>query len=282
MKKILVPVDFSDPANWAVETAAFVAERADATVILLHIVEQPTSISFNVEGQVDTSQWEDKLFTFKLIERNKKQLADLAGRLKARGIVVEEVLRMGNPYHGIKTVITDQKVDLIVMGTSGRSKLEEILVGSNTEKVVRHAKCPVLTVHKKPGLSGFKNIVYATSMSDNESGFAKVIKEVQEIFSSTIHIVRINTPTNFRADDEVKRLMEAFAKKLHLKNYTLNVFGDYSEEEGIIHFASSLNADLIGLATHGRTGFGQVLARSIAEDVANHSSRPVLTYVTKA
>jgi nucleotide-binding universal stress UspA family protein len=282
MKKILVPVDFSDPSIWAVETAAFVAERADATVILLHIVEQPTAISFNVEGQVDVSQWEDKLFTFKLIERDKKQLADFAGRLKTRGIVVEEQLRMGNPYHGIKTTIAEQSVDLIVMGTSGRSKLEEILVGSNTEKVVRHATCPVLTVHKKPGLGGFKNVVYATSMSENESGFAKVLKEVQEIFSSIIHIVRINTPSNFRADTEVKKLMEIFAKKLHLKNYTLNVFSDYSEEEGIIHFASSLDADLIGLATHGRTGFSQVLAKSIAEDVANHSSRPVLTYVTRA
>ncbi len=282
MKKILVPVDFSDPANWAVDTAAFVAERADATVILLHIVEQPTSESFNVEGQVDNSLWEDKLFTFKLIERNKKQLGELAGRLKARGIVVKEQLRMGNPYHGIKTVTTDQSVDLIVMGTSGRSKLEEILIGSNTEKVVRHAKCPVLTVHKKLGLGGFKNIVYATSMSENESGFAKVFKEVQDIFSSTIHIVRINTPANFRPDVEVKRLLDVFAKKLHLKNYTLNVFNDYSEEEGIIHFASSLDADLIGMATHGRSAFAQTLARSIAEDVANHSSQPVLTYVTKA
>ena len=282
MKKILVPVDFSDPSIWAIETAAFVAERAHASVILLHIVEQPTSVSFNVEGQVDVSQWEDKLFTFKLIERNKKQLAELAGRLKTRGIAVSEELRMGNPYHGIKTVISDQPVDLIVMGTSGRSKLEEILVGSNTEKVVRHAKCPVLTVHKKPGLEAFKNIVYATSMSENESGFAQVLKEVQEIFNSTIHVVRINTPANFKPDVDVKRLMDVFAKRLRLKDYTLNVFNDYSEEEGIIHFATAIDADLIGMATHGRTGFAQTLARSIAEDVANHSSRPVLTYVTKA
>jgi nucleotide-binding universal stress UspA family protein len=75
--------------------------------------------------------------------------------------------------------------------------------------------------------------------------------------------------------------MEDFAKKLKLTNYTINVFNDVSEEEGIIYFADSINADMIAMATHGRTGFAHVLAGSIAEDVVSHSKRPVLTFVTK-
>jgi nucleotide-binding universal stress UspA family protein len=75
--------------------------------------------------------------------------------------------------------------------------------------------------------------------------------------------------------------MEDFAKKLKLKNYTLNIFNDLSEEEGIIYFADSIDADLIAMATHGRTGFAHVLAGSIAEDVVSHAKRPVLTFVTK-
>ena len=75
--------------------------------------------------------------------------------------------------------------------------------------------------------------------------------------------------------------MEDFAKRLQLKNYTINVFNDLSEEEGIIYFADSINADLIAMATHGRTGFAHVLAGSIAEDVVSHSKRPVMTFVTK-
>jgi nucleotide-binding universal stress UspA family protein len=75
--------------------------------------------------------------------------------------------------------------------------------------------------------------------------------------------------------------MEEFAKKLKLTNYTINVFNDVSEEEGIIYFAESINADMIAMATHGRTGFAHVLAGSIAEDVVSHSKRPVLTFVTK-
>ncbi len=75
--------------------------------------------------------------------------------------------------------------------------------------------------------------------------------------------------------------MEAFAKKLQLKNYTINVFNDLTEEEGIVYFADSINADLIAMATHGRTGFAHVLAGSIAEEVVSHSKRPVLTFVIK-
>lgn len=283
MKKILVPTDFSKPAQWATEVATSVAKKADAQVILLHIIEQPTSDSFNVEAQIaDEANWEDKLFTVKLVEKSKKQLALEAQKILDQGVPVKQELRLGNPFHGMRLVIADHKVDLVVMGTSGHSKFEEMIVGSNTEKVVRHARCPVLTVHEKPSGKDFRNIVYATSMSDDEKAFANVVMNTQEMYGSTIHLVRINTPMNFRPDTTVKEIMEKFAKKLRLKNYTLNVFNDFTEEEGIIHFANSINADLIAMSTHGRKGFAHVLVGSIAEDVANHATKPVLTYVTNA
>ena len=59
------------------------------------------------------------------------------------------------------------------------------------------------------------------------------------------------------------------------------MFKDVREEEGIIYFADSIDADLVAMATHGRTGFAHVLAGSIAEDVVSHSKRPVLTFVTQ-
>jgi nucleotide-binding universal stress UspA family protein len=139
----------------------------------------------------------------------------------------------------------------------------------------------VLTVQKKPARPDFKNIVYATSMGKDEEIFARVVKQAQEMYDATVHLVRINTPGNFQRDAIVKQYMKDFAKKLMLKNYTINIFNDFSEEEGIIYFADSINADLIAMATHGRTGFAHVLAGSIAEDVVNHSKRPVLTFVVK-
>lgn len=283
MKKILVPTDFSKPASIATDVAADIAKRSGAELVLLHIVEGASEGSINIEGEATYSgNWENKLFTLKLIEKAKKQLARIAEDSKLSGVKVRQELRMGTPFHGMNAIITEKKVDLVVMGTSGRSELQQMIIGSNTEKVIRQSQCPVLTVQNKPARKDFKNIVYATSMSKDEEVFSRIVKRTQQVYDSTIHLVRINTPGNFQRDAVVKQYMQDFAKKLQLKNYTINVFNDLTEEDGIIYFADSIDADLIAMATHGRTGFAHVLAGSIAEDVASHSRRPVLTFVTKS
>ncbi len=282
MKKILVPTDFSKPAMIAAEVAADIAKKGNAELTLLHVVEEAVGNSLNVEGQVTADgRWEERLFTMKLIEKAKKQLSKLVEDPKFEGIRVKQELRIGSPYHGMNTIITEKKVDLVVMGTAGHSELEQMIIGSNTEKIVRRSHCPVLTVHAKPASKEFKNIVYATSMEKDEEVFSRIVRATQKLYDGTIHLVRINTPGNFQRDVVVKKYMQAFAKKLQLKNFTLNVFNDVSEEEGIIYFADSINADLVAMATHGRTGFAHVLAGSIAEDVVSHSKRPVLTFVTQ-
>lgn len=282
MKKILVPTDFSKASLIALEVASDIAKKAEARLIILHVIEQPGQESFNVTGEAEAEEsWEDKVFTLKLVNKQKGQLEKISEDLKNDGVKVTTLLRLGNAYHGISTIITEQNVDLIVMGTSGHTKLEEMIIGSNTEKVIRNSECPVLTVHAKPTRTDYKNIVYATSMSDDEKEFSRLVKNTQKLYDSTVHVVRINTPNNFQPDTIVERVMVNFVKKIKLENFTLNVFNHYSEEEGIIHFADSIDADLIVMATHGRKGFAHVLAGSIAEDVANHSKRPVLTYITR-
>ena len=232
-------------------------------------------------GGVFDGNWEERLFTMKLIEKGKKQLTKLAEDPRFEGIRVKQELRVGSPYHGMHAMITEKKVDLVVMGTAGRSDLEQMIIGSNTEKIVRMSHCPVLTMHSKPASKDFKNIVYATSMDKDEEIFSRIVRTTQKLYDATVHLVRINTPGNFQRDVIVKKYMQEFARKLQLKNFTMNVFNDVSEEEGIVYFADSIDADLIAMATHGRTGFAHVLAGSIAEDVVSHSKRPVLTFVTQ-
>lgn len=284
MKKILVPTDFSKEAATATELAFDIAKKSGADLILLHIIERgvETKSSFNVEGQVSTGgSGIDKLFMIKLIEKSRKQLQKAVSDPRLSAVRVDGQMRMGNPFHGMRTIIAEQKVDLVVMGTAGKTGVEGMLIGSNTEKIIRSSHCPVLTVQKKPASSDFKNIVFATSLSSQEEVFTKILKRTQQIYGSTIHIVRINTPGDFQRDYIVKGYMEKFAKKLQLKNYTLNIFNDLSVEEGTIRFADQINADMIAMATHGRSGFAHVIAGSVAEDVASHSTRPVLTFVVK-
>ncbi|MEQ8364140.1 MAG: universal stress protein [Cyclobacteriaceae bacterium] len=281
MKRILVPTDFSKTSIIALEVACEIAKKGGAEVIALHVVEEATAESFRVTGEVVQQNFEDRLYTMKMLEKAKKQLEKLVMDPKFSSIKLDGELRLGNAYHGMNAIITEQKVDLVVMGTQGHSRLQEMIIGSNTEKVVRHSKVPVLSVHKKPNKVNFKNIVYATAMSKDEEKFAKVVMKAQAMYNSKIHLVRVNTPGDFQRDKIAKDYMEKFAKKLGLKNYTINVYNDLTEEEGIIYFAESIKADMIAMATHGRTGFAHVLAGSIAEEVVSHAKRPVLTLVTK-
>ena len=281
MKKILVPTDFSKTAATATDVAFDIAKRSGASIVLLHVIEEVTGGSFNVAGQVSYSNMEEKLFTLEMIKKAKAQMAKVVKDPKYAAVKVDGELRMGNPFHGMRTIIADQKVDLVVMGTAGRTAPSSMLIGSNTEKVIRNSHCPVLTVQAKPATSDFKNIAYATAMSKDEEVFSRIVKRTQQIYGSTVHLVRVNTPGDFQRDQVVKDYMDKFAKKVGLKNYTINVYNDLTIEEGIIRFADTIHADLIAMATHGRTGFAHVIAGSVAEDVANHSKRPVLTFVVK-
>jgi nucleotide-binding universal stress UspA family protein len=281
MKTILLPTDFSKPAGTAAEVAADIARRSNSTLIILHVIEELMGDSFSVMGQTGYNDFEDKLFTMAMIEKSKKQFAKLQSDPLFNGVKVKAELRLGNPFHGIKSIVTEHKVDLVVMGTGGRTRAEEVIIGSNTERIVRHARCPVLSLHKKPDSLNFKNIVYATAMSKDEEVFTRIVRSAQKFYDATVHIVRINTPGNFQRDSVVKKYMVNFAKEHQFKNYTINVYNDLNEEEGIIYFADSMNADMIAMATHGRSGFAHILAGSVAEEVVSHSKRPVLTWVVK-
>ena len=281
MKKILVPTDFSKTSITALETAFDIAKKAGAEIHLLHVVEEASPDSYRVSGEWVKEDWEERLFTFKLLEKAKKQLEKLVLDPRFEAVKIEGQLRLGNPFHGMNAIIAEEKVDLVVMGTRGITNLEGMIIGSNTERVVRHSRCPILTVQKKPSSTNFKNIVYATAMSKGEEVFSRIVKRTQQLYNSTIHLVRINTPGDFQRDKVVKEYMNKFAKSLQLKNFTINVYNDLNEEEGILYFADSIDADLIAMATHGRTGFAHVLAGSIAEDVVNKAKRPVLTFVVK-
>ncbi|HEY5823100.1 MAG TPA: universal stress protein [Cyclobacteriaceae bacterium] len=282
MKKILVPTDFSVLAQAATDVAVDMAKKMNAEIVLLHVIEQPSSSSFNVTGEANYyGEGENKLFTLKLIQKSKGQLTDAIETVKLRGVKAKGELRMGNPFHGIRAVIEDHKTDLIIMGTEGRSKLDSMIIGSNTEKVIRHSVCPVLTINKRSKTVNFKNIVYATSLLGGEEKFVKVVSEIQEYFKSKLHLVWINTPAVFQPDLVVRKTLQDFASKQKLKNFSISIFNDYSPEEGIIHFADSIHADAIAMATHGRTGFAHVLVGSISEEVAKHAHRPVITFLVK-
>src|SRR5690606_37136282 len=104
---------------------------------------------------------------------------------------------------------------------------------------------------------------------ENEDNVVDGIKQFQNLSGAQLHLVRVNTPNNFTSDRELKVRMSDFAARHQLENFSFNIYNEAVEEDGIIYFADEINADVIALATHGRTGLMHLLGGSIAEDVVN-------------
>jgi nucleotide-binding universal stress UspA family protein len=281
MKTILVPTDFSEQAQYALDLAYGVAKKSSATVKLLNVVEAPHGTSFNAMGEVTAPDGMDSMFFAQLLKRQKDNLAKLVKNPKYEDINVEGEVEVGNPYESISRTITDHQVDLVIMGTQGSSGLEEMLVGSNTEKVVRRAKCPVLTVKEAVDPDSIKDIVFATNLRDASEKLVSALLELQKLFSAKLHIISVNTPSTFETDRFYRKEMKKFVDQHKIENYTLNIYNDDVEEDGIVFFAEDINADMIALATHGRRGISHLLSGSIAEDIVNHAKRPVWTFNLK-
>ncbi|MGD1889116.1 MAG: universal stress protein [Cyclobacteriaceae bacterium] len=278
MKTILVPTDFSDQATYALDMAADIARKSNAQVQLLNVVEAPHGSSFSALGEVSMPDASDNLYFVRLIEAAKKKFDEMAVEGKYSDIKLEGLVEVGHPFEHISRSIAEHEVDLVVIGTRGSSGLEEIFVGSNTEKVVRRVDCPVLSVKSPVSTDSIKDIAFATNFRDDYSKLIEQLVKLQKVFDATIHLVSINTPSNFENDRYYKQAMKKFAEEYKLENYTMNVYNDDPEEDGIIYFAEDIDADMIALGTHGRTGISRLLSGSIAEDVVNHAKRPVWTF----
>lgn len=143
--RILIPTDGSDPARPAVEMALNLAETHNATLYALFIVDQPTSVSGTGEGFSGLDNLLDER------EKEGHQATDtITEEATTRDIETETAVLRGNPHDDILTYANKHDMDVIVMGTHGRTGIKRALLGSVTENVVRHSEIPVLTVHRDP------------------------------------------------------------------------------------------------------------------------------------
>ncbi|MEQ9591617.1 MAG: universal stress protein [Cyclobacteriaceae bacterium] len=276
MKKILVPCDFSDSAIQAFKFAVEIANQSNGEINLLHVIEIPVmhdSVMMPTMSLEETYLKEMKVRADKDFEKMKSKWAK-------DGPKVNTFVQYGAPTASISRFVEEKKIDLVVMGTKGASGLKEFFVGSNTEKVVRWSPVPVITIKKSVKASSIKNIVFPSTLHDDEEDLTMKVKAVQNFFKAKLHILYVNTPANFRTDVENHQKLNAFAKRFMLKDYTLNVFNDLSEELGVGNFVNEVKGDMIVMGTHGRRGLNHLMSGSIAEDVVNHFDCPIWTWKT--
>ena len=273
MKKILIPTDFSKYADEAIEVGAQIAKINNSEIILIHMLELPTHLNDAISGE--TSIPEIMLFKQKADET----LKNIKNRLYLAGIKISEVIRLDNVTSGITTYIKQNNdIDLIIMGSHGSSGINEILVGSNTEKIVRNSETPVLVIKNK--IENFKatNIIFASDFSNEIKKPFKKVLEFSKLFESKLKLVMICTPNSFKSTSTARKIVSEFVTEFEMPEYTFETYNESNIEKGILNYSNENNGDIIAFCTHGRTSLSHFFTGSISEDLVNHSSKPVLTF----
>jgi nucleotide-binding universal stress UspA family protein len=272
MKRILVPVDFSEYSVEALKVASQIARKNNFEIILLHLLELPHQ-STDVFGNGNSIP-EIIFFKNKAIS----MLEELMDSPFLKGIEVFESIEFNKVEIGVIDASKKNNVDLIVMGSHGTSGFNELLVGSNTEKVVRSSKIPVLVIKKGVIEFNANHMVFASDFSkETRKPFRKML-EFAKLFNSKLSLVTICTPSSFKTTIATEKNMDNFIANFDIDNYSTHIYNDTNIENGIINFSNSVNADLIGICTHGRTGLAHFYNGSISEDLVNHAMKPVITF----
>jgi nucleotide-binding universal stress UspA family protein len=278
MKKILVPCDFSEQAINAFRFASDIASQAKGQIHLINVVEVPV---LHDSVLMPVMAYEEALFT-EMRQKAEKQFKKITEKYSASGVKVTSQVIFGPVYRMLIDYIETSGIDLVIMGTKGASGVREVFIGSNAEKIVRNSPVPVIAIKKYVKGNSIKNIVFPNTLhTEHQEDLVMKVKALQNFFKAKLHIVWINTPTNFTRDTiTIKRLNE-FAKRFLFNDYTINVFNDPYEEAGVINFAHERKADMIAMGTHGRKGLAHIMSGSVAEDVVNHVDSPIWTYSIK-
>ncbi|MGM0478585.1 MAG: universal stress protein [Bacteroidota bacterium] len=274
MKKILVPTDFSEYAMHAAKLAADIARKFEARIYFLHVVDMPTYESGIIPGQSQQDVAEG-LFILKKVKKDFKELMD---QDFLKDINVAEAIQFDGVYESVVAQAEKHDIDLIVMGTHGSSGyVNDFFVGSNTDKIVRLSKTPVLTTREEVKDPTFKKIVFASDFDEGVDTSFNRIAEIVKFFDAKVDLVRVITRDDFYYSAPMLSIMEDFAKRNGLKDYECHIHNAESVQTGINEFAQSNDADIITTVTHGRRGLARLFNGSITGDMMKSSPLPVMT-----
>lgn len=275
MKKILIPLDFSLHSEYALEVAAKLAKKHNASIVALHMMGLSEAVLTKNESQ----EMFEAIYYMKLAAKRFDEFLD---RDYLEGIEIETTVQNHKEFHEINNVAQEFDADLIVMGSHGTSGLKEVFVGSNTEKVVRTSDIPVLVVKNSIDKFAIDKVVFACDFSlDFIEPFKKALTFFQGI-GAEFKVLYVNTPEKFLSSQLMEEKAFNFMLNCGLADSDIleNViyYCDYNLEHGIYTFSDKVDADLVVIPTHGRRGLAHFFSQNIGEAIVNHSDIPIMTF----
>ena len=281
LNNILFATDFSPNSNAALPYALAIAHQFDAKLFATHVVS-PESYLFASPGSWPALQETEEQLRQDFVARLEEQL---------RGVPHQVLSQVGDIADVLFRLIHDHQIDLLVLGTHGRTGLKKLLLGSVAEKLFRRASCPVLTVGpevvlEKP-VAEFSRILFATDFSDQSlaaAPYAISLAQEHQTRLTLLHVMetaRAGT-VDFEPDTEylTRQLRELVSREQDFwfePEYVVE-FGD--AEEQILKAASDHKADLVVLgvrALPGSIAMATHFGHSKAQVIVAHAPCPVLT-----
>jgi len=278
LRNILFATDFSEASIHALPYVAGIARKLGSSVYLCHIVE-PNRLVFSAP-EVAPSLYEG------MHDQAIAQLAALAHSPEFERIDTKTVVSEGAIGDALPNVAVEKEIDLIVMGTHGRTGMRRFLLGSAVEAVCRVATCPVLTVGPslapRPAIT-FRRILFPTDLSDDSSRILPYLRRLAEEYQSEITVLHVmpeelvKNPDAARLAEPIRyTLNETFKPELSgLKTEFLIGFGETVET--VLRTARAKKADLIAMGIHNAFLPGLQLRSSTAYRIMAGANCPVLT-----
>lgn len=276
MKQLLVPTDFSHCASNAVDFAVQSAKLLPGEVLLLHTYELSGNLYTDYMGV-------NKEFNESMVrDAYEKLMKCKAGIMKKEGVDVKAVFYRGTLKDGIDETVANEKTDLIVMGTTGASGLDEKIWGSKTAGIIGHSKIPVLAIPKGYNWKRPERVLIATNHFEKDPAMLDFVFEMAGQYKAGVHTIVFSDTDDDLPEKMInhgnqisvyEKLLKAKYPKLSL--HTENLFG-IEFEESIEKYASENDMDMLVMFTYHRSYWDRIFHPSITKRMSYHTHIPLL------
>jgi nucleotide-binding universal stress UspA family protein len=271
MKKFLVPTDFSETSKNAAKYAAQMAAGIPgAKVILINISDKFTA------GSDSSPLTETKKDRRTILQA---ALAHVAEEMRSlANVEIEFVIEEGSSLvETLERYVRHQGVNMIVMGITGASRLEQLFIGSNTLDMVNAGVCPVMIIPPDAQYHPIKNVLFASDFKDVETTVPAVpVKSVLDLFRASLHIVNVDSEHYVDITDEYKAQrvkLEAILGNYQPEFYFIR---QYDFLDAVSQFTQDKNIDVIVTVPKGHSFLSGLFKTSHTKKLAYHSHVPII------
>lgn len=277
MKKILIPVDFSDLARHAFELGKQLQSELKAELHFVHIVTLPSHILLTPDGELfDDDEMDITQLQLEHAQAERKLTAWIDD---VQANVVNKVL-YGHVNETLLHYAQKIKADMVLMGTHGAFGMRELLNGSHAEYLAMHADMPILSLKGEAG-KRIEKMVLAADFTAIMPKNIDLLLALRKALQAQLYLLQIQKPGKRKREVEIQERMSAFAEVNGLEDVAYAIFPADDLEEGIVRFAANNNIDLIAIGSMQRTGLNKLINGCISADLVNHVQKPIFTFKLK-